>query len=72
MIFVFLKSRFKFVGVIVVSLFIGWVMGLLPGVPCTAFKPYELFYFGSGIFNVVIMSWLSGGRYSDGVLNILC
>jgi len=47
-------------------------MGSLPDVPCTAFKPDKLFYFGRGINVVIILSWISGGRCLDGVLNILC
>lgn len=46
MIFVLLMNRFKFVGVIVVTLFIDWVVGPLPGAPCTVFKPNELFISG--------------------------
>jgi len=55
-IFEILKSRFKFVGVIIVSLFIDWGMGLLPGVPCTAYKPNKLFYFESGIYVVIFLN----------------
>ena len=72
MIFVLLKNGFKFVGVIVVTLFIDWVVGPLPGVPCTSFKPNELFYFGSCIYVVISLSWVRGGRFFNGVLNILC
>lgn len=70
-IFVLLESRFKFVGILVVSLFVNWVVSPLPGVSYPMFEQKELLYFGSNIFVWIFLKWMCGDRYLDGVLNVL-